>query len=87
MWTEYKNRGDILYYIINERQIDTPFPLYPTYADPINFTSEEMVTNMIFKGEVNLYIKRKYMLESNIQKANYLVIEQCTDLIQSKLNQ
>jgi hypothetical protein len=42
---------------------------------------------MIFKGEIDAYIKRKTMLEDNIQKAYSLVLGQCTDLLQSKLKQ
>jgi hypothetical protein len=42
---------------------------------------------MIFKGELDSYIKRKAMLDNNIQKTYSLVIGQCTDLLQSKLKQ
>jgi hypothetical protein len=42
---------------------------------------------MIFKGEIDSYIKRKSLLDDNIQKTFSLVIGQCTDLIQSKLKQ
>ena len=46
----------------------------PTYADTRNLASEEVVASIIFKGEVGLYTKQKYMTESNIQKFYYLVI-------------
>jgi hypothetical protein len=42
---------------------------------------------MIFKGELDSYIKRKAMLEDSIQKAYSLIIGQCTDLLQGKLKQ
>jgi hypothetical protein len=42
---------------------------------------------MIFKGELEAYIKRKAMLDDNIQKTYSLVIGQCTNLLQSKLKQ
>jgi hypothetical protein len=42
---------------------------------------------MIFKGEIESYIKRKSLLDDNIQKTYSLVIRQCTDLLQSKLKQ
>ena len=42
---------------------------------------------MIFKGELDTFVKRKSYLNQNIQKAYALVIGQCTDLLQSKLKQ
>ncbi len=42
---------------------------------------------MIFKGKIDAYIKRKTMLDNNVQKAYSLVLGQCTDLLQSKLKQ
>ena len=50
-------------------------------------TPEEEVAKMIFKGQLDEYIKRKSMLDKNVQKAYSLVIGQCTDLLQSKLKQ
>jgi hypothetical protein len=48
---------------------------------------EEVVARMIFKGELKLHIKRKSILDDNIQKACSLVIRQCADLLQTKLKQ
>ena len=42
---------------------------------------------MIFKDKVNLYINRKSLMDYNIHKALYLVLLQCTDLLQRKLKQ
>jgi hypothetical protein len=42
---------------------------------------------MIFKGELESHIKRKSILDDNVQKACSLVIGQCTNLLQSKLKQ
>ena len=42
---------------------------------------------MMLKVEVNTYVKRNSMLEQNIWKAQYLVLEQWTKLLKSKLKQ
>jgi hypothetical protein len=42
---------------------------------------------MIFKGELESHIKRKSILDDDVQKACSLVIGQCTNLLQSKLKQ
>jgi capsular polysaccharide biosynthesis protein len=42
---------------------------------------------MIFKGQLEAFVKRTVTLEDNIQKTCSLVIGQCTDLLQSKLKQ
>jgi hypothetical protein len=55
--------------------------------DPAALLPAEEVARMIFKGELEAYIKRKSVLEDNIQKTFSLVIGQCTDLLQSKLKQ
>jgi hypothetical protein len=84
---EYKQGGDIRSSIINERKITVPVPPAPLAADPKSPTQAEQVAKMIFKGEIDAYIKRKSMLDDNIQKTYSLVIGQCADLIQSKLKQ
>lgn len=85
---EYKHGGDIRSSIINEAKLTVPVPASPTA--PVNadaLTPEEEVASIIFKGELAEYIKRKSMLDDNVQKAYSLVIGQCTDLLQSKLKQ
>jgi hypothetical protein len=84
---EYKHGGDIRSSIIHEVKISIPIPPAPPIADPEAPTSSEQVTRMIVKGELEAYIKRKAMLDDNIQKTYSLVIGQCTDLLQSKLKQ
>ena len=59
----------------------------PNYYDNRNLTSEEVVSRIIFKGGVDMYIKIKSMMESNTQKAYSLVLGQCTDLLQRKVTQ
>ena len=81
---KYKNGGDIRSSIINEAKLTIPILASP--QTPVDAPVEE-VAKMIFKGELDEYIKRKSMLDDNIQKANSLVIGQCTDLLQSKLKQ
>jgi hypothetical protein len=64
-------------------KITIPVPTALTAVDPKSPTPSESVAEFIFKGE----IKRKSLLDDNIQKTFSLVIGQCTDLIQSKLKQ
>jgi len=42
---------------------------------------------MLFKGEVDAFIKQCSILDDNVQKAYSLILGQCTDLLQSKLKQ
>ncbi len=80
--------ADIRSSIINEMKITIPVPTAPTAVDPKSPTApSETVAKMIFKGEIDSYIKRKSLLDDNIQKTFSLVIGQRTDLIQSKLKQ
>ena len=83
----YKHGGDIRVSIINEKQAVIAVPKAPKYEDEDNLTGEEQVMKMIFKGEIDAYIKRKGILADNVQKAYSLVLGQCTDLLQSKLKQ
>ena len=62
-------------------------PLNPIIVDPLVLTPNEHVAQMIFKGELDTYVKRKAYLNKNIQKTYALIIGQCTDLLQSKLKQ
>ena len=45
------------------------------------------VAKMMFEGELELRIKRKDVLDNDVQKACLLVIGQCAHLLQSKLEQ
>jgi hypothetical protein len=83
----YKHGGDIRSSIINETRIIISVPAAPTIVDPQAPTPAEIVAKMISKGEIDSYIKRKLMLDDNVQKAYSLVLGQCTDLSQSKLKQ
>jgi hypothetical protein len=81
---EYKHGGDIQSSIINEMKITIPVPTAPTAVDPKSPAPSESVAEMIFKREIDSYIKRKSLLDNNIQKTFSL---EYTDLIQSKLKQ
>ena len=85
---EYKHGGDIRSSIVNEVAYVIPIPTTPTPpVDPAKPTPEETVASMIFKGELESYVKRKSILQDNLQKAYALVLGQCTELLQSKLKQ
>jgi hypothetical protein len=60
---EYKHGGDIQSSIINEMKITIPVPTAPTAVDPKSPTPTESVAKMIFKGEIDSYIKRKSLLD------------------------
>ncbi len=77
---EYKQGGDIRSTIENEQKFAIPMP-----TDPGDQASN--LQKMIFKGEVDAYIKRKGQLDENIQKAYSLMLGQCTELLKSKLKQ
>ena len=83
----YKHGGDIRSSILNESRVVLAIPTRPRIVDENDPIPEERVLLMIFKGEIDAYIKRKGILEDNIQKAYSLVLGQCTDLLQSKLKQ
>jgi len=84
---EFKHGGDIRSSIVNEAKITVPLPTTPTVVDPKVPTVPEQLLLMIFKGEVDAYIKRCAILDDNVQKAYSLILGQCTDLLQSKLKQ
>ncbi|WP_288993360.1 hypothetical protein [uncultured Marinobacter sp.] len=84
---EYQEGGDIRSSIIHEARIQIPIPTNPTVVDPKAPTPDEIVARMIFKGELDTFVKRKSYLNQNIQMAYALVIGQCADLLQSKLKQ
>ena len=84
---QYKHGGDIRSSILQGTKTTISIPTAPTVVDPTALTSAEITLQMIFKGEIDAYIKRKTMLDDNVQKAYSLVLGQCTDLLQSKLKQ
>jgi len=83
----YKHGGDIRSSIINELKAIITIPTAPVIINPNALTPVEAVHNMIFRGEIDAYIKRKGILDDNIQKAYSLILGQCTDLLQSKMKQ
>ena len=84
---EYKHGGDIQASILNEGRISIPLPMAPNIANAAAPTPAKIVLQMIFKGQIDAYIKRDGMLDDNIQKTYSLVLGQTTDLLQSKLKQ
>ena len=68
-------------------KVTIPLPTASTVADATAPTPEELVLQMIFRGELDACVKQKAMLESNIKKACSLIIGQCTTLLQGKLKQ
>ena len=83
----YKHGGDIRSSILQGSILTLAFPTAPVYTNHSALTPQETVLQMIFKGKIDAYIKRKTMLQDNIQKAYSLILGQCTDLLQSKLKQ
>jgi len=85
--SEFKHDGDIRSSSVNETKTTIPPPSIPLIVDPLAPTAQEQLLLMIFKGEVDAYIKRKAILDDNVQKTYSLILGQCTDLLQSKLKQ
>ena len=83
----YEHGGDIRSSILQGTTITLTIPTAPVFADPIAPTVAEQTLQLIFKGKIDVYIKRETMLQDNIQKAYSLILGQCTDLLQSKLKQ
>ena len=62
--------GDIRSSIINEAKLVIAIPTSPPpIMDPAKANPSEEVAKMIFIGELEEYIKRKSMLDDDIQKA------------------
>jgi hypothetical protein len=72
---------------VDETKFVVPMPTETRIADPLKPTAKEQVARMIFKGQLEAFVKRTATLEDNIQKTCSLVIGQCADLLQSKLKQ
>ena len=85
----YKQGGDISSAIIHGTLPTLAQPTYPTYSTTYDTapTPDDKVKEMIFKGEIDSYVKRKALLTENIQKVYSLVLGQCTELLRSKLKQ
>ena len=60
---EYKHGGDIRASILNEGSISIPLPMAPNIANAAAPTPAKTVLQMIFKGQIDAYIKRDAMLE------------------------
>lgn len=82
---EYKQGGNIHSTIKNETATTILIPAEPQPIDPaaVLTTAQEL----IFKGEIDQYIKRRAMLQENMQKAYLLILGQCTELLKAKLKQ
>jgi hypothetical protein len=86
--SEYKHGGDIRSSLLNGVAYAIPLPTPPAApVDPLAMTPEEHMNSLIFRGEVDQLIKRRAILNDNIQKAYSLVLGQCTEFLQSKLKQ
>jgi hypothetical protein len=84
---KYKHGGDIRSSLINKTKAVLTLPTAPVIVNPAALTAGETVLQMIFKGEIDAFIKRRGILDNNIQKAYSLISGQCTNLLQSKLKQ
>lgn len=84
---EYKHGGDFRSSILNQERFIVPIPVPALIANEVAPTAVEKVQLLIFQGKLLAYIKREDLLLDNIQKAYSLVLEQCTDLLQSKMKQ
>lgn len=80
---DYKQVGDIVSTLENEVRFTIPQPKSP---DIITTTTANNFDTMMFKMEVNVYVKQKSMLKENMQKSYALMLGQCTELLKSKLN-
>jgi len=78
---EVKHGSDIRSSIVSEAKITIPLPTSPTVVDRDAPTVPEQLLLLIFKGEVDAFIKRRAILDDNVQKAYSLILVQCTDLL------
>ena len=82
----YKHGGDLRASIVNELRYVVPLPTPPAaIVDPNAQTNAEQTIQLIFKGEIDVYIKWRDILEDNIPKVYSIVLVQCTDLLQIKI--
>jgi hypothetical protein len=82
---EYQKGGDIRSTIEKEVVTQIPVPTEPAIIPPA--TARTTAQELIFKGQINEYIKREATLQENMQKAYYLILGQCTELLKAKLKQ
>jgi hypothetical protein len=80
---EYKQGGDIRSTIENELLLPIPLPTEPVLVAPA--TALTTAQTLIFKGQIDQYIKRNAMLQENMQKAYSLILGQCTELLRAKM--
>jgi hypothetical protein len=73
---EYKQGGDIRSTVENEQALPIPIPAEPELVGTATVLTTAQT--LIFKGEINEYIKRQATLQENMQKAYSLVLGQCT---------
>jgi hypothetical protein len=77
---EYKQVGNIRLTIKNEVVLAIPLPTEPIFVAPA--TESSVSQRLIFKGQIDQYIRREAMLQENMQRASYsLVLGQCTKLL------
>ena len=62
-------------------------PQAPQPDNHNNITTAECMQEQLFEKHLDVYIKCKSILDSNIQNLYSLVISQCTILLQTKLKQ
>ena len=79
----YKQGGDISAAIIKGELTTLTQPTYPTYSASYATAPSptDKVKEMIFKGEIDSFVKRKALLTENVQKAYLLMLSQCTELL------
>jgi hypothetical protein len=82
---EYKQGVDIRSTIENETTFQVPVPVEPVLVTPA--TALTVAQTLIFKGQINEYIRREAILQENMQKAYSLILGQCTELLRAKLKQ
>jgi hypothetical protein len=85
MGAEYTHGGDIRSSLENEVVLTIPLPTEPTTTGAVTTISTSH--SLIFKGQIDQYIRREAILQENMQKAYSLIIGQCTELLRANLKQ
>ena len=75
--TNFDNGDDVRYTIENNKRPDFPKPVKPRNSDETD--------ELIWKKEVDQFVKRREMLEKNLRKLYSLVWGQCTDVMRERL--
>ena len=92
----YKYGGDIRATIDNLELFKVPAPLDPAdnYQDVLTSSGRvsksardqvSFIENETFRQEIQAYVKRKGILQSNVQQSYSLVLGQCTEMMKNKL--